>query len=140
MIFCLRGRGGGGRGQMSHTFTEVSRIQKEISQQTQIQTVYTLTEVSRIQKKNSPANSNTKLERERKKKHLISPGRGKSPPAFPAMYGSANLAAVFFYSQLYSLASHLSEVNGHNSASGEDDVRLLQQVAAIAYSLHIQTK
>ena len=42
-IFCLWG-------QTSHTFTGVSRIQKEIAQQTQIQISHTFTGVSRIQK------------------------------------------------------------------------------------------
>ncbi|XP_068746633.1 uncharacterized protein [Montipora capricornis] len=42
--------------------------------------------------------------------------------------------------KLYPLASHFCQVNGHTSQSGEDDIKLLQQAASIAYSLHVLTK
>lgn len=42
--------------------------------------------------------------------------------------------------KLYSLASHFSQLNGHTSQSGEDDVMLLQQAVAVVHSLHMLTK
>ncbi|XP_022795142.1 uncharacterized protein LOC111333784 isoform X2 [Stylophora pistillata] len=41
--------------------------------------------------------------------------------------------------KLYSLASHFSQLNGHTSQSGEDDVMLLQQAVAVVHSLHMLT-
>lgn len=42
--------------------------------------------------------------------------------------------------KLYSLASHFSQLNGHTSQSGEDDVMLLQQAVSVVHSLHVLTK
>lgn len=42
--------------------------------------------------------------------------------------------------QLYLLACHFSQINGHNSESGEEDVNLLEQAVAAAHALHVLTK
>lgn len=42
--------------------------------------------------------------------------------------------------QLYLLACHFSQINGHNSESGEEDVNLLEQAVAAAHALLVLTK